>query len=224
MKIYNEEERINTQVESINFKGYLILQILTLCVLFIKIVFINISMISISTELVILIVGNLYILIRVLFLRVNLMDFLKGRDEFNLVYRNKFFSQAFYLSFILIGMMTIVILLLGKIYLSCFILIEFFIPGTYVTYKSVKKGLLIPRIKINKKKERTKLVVNLILCVAYTLGTSWEFLKADRSLFIKILEVIFNATAYIVLIAIPIHFSAKAILKKSQKNADKLNN
>ncbi|MPQ45011.1 hypothetical protein [Clostridium tarantellae] len=152
------------------------------------------------------------------------MNFLKGCDEFNLIYRNKIFSQGFYLCFILIGMMTITILLIGKMNLCYFLAIEFFLPGIYVIYKTMKEGLLIPRIKASKKNTRKRYILILLIVFLCILGSDWEFLKSDKSLIMKTARIMFDILMDILFIIIPTHFAVKALGKKSQENDKKFNN
>ncbi|MGL5244872.1 MAG: DUF6773 family protein [Sarcina sp.] len=225
MKFHNEEERVDKELHYVYFDGYLILQALALMVLTIKMYSININIFSISAELLILVGGNVYILIRALFFKVDLMDFLKGRDEFNLTYRNKIFYEAFYIEFIALMIMMPVLaimisrgMLVDKWFVVLLFNIEFLIPCVYVTYKSVKKGLLIPRVSKNKQKIR-KILGSIISIIGFIVIDNWSKIISGQVLNNRdIILILIKIVLWIVFVIIPLNL----ISKKSEKNADKL--
>ncbi|MPQ45010.1 DUF6773 family protein [Clostridium tarantellae] len=227
MKFHNEEERVDKELHHVYFDGYLILQALALITLTLKMYLININILSISPELLILVGGNSYIFIRTLFLRVNLIDFFKGRDEFNLTYRNKIFYEAFYIEFIgLLVMMAILALMINRgilrneAFLLSFFNIEIFIPCAYVTYKSMKKGLLISRVSKNKQKVR-KILGSVIGAVLFILLNNWNRIISGEVLTNRdIIFILKDIILWVIFVIIPLNL----ISKKSEKNADKLAN
>ena len=142
---YSNDERIEKKSELINVRPYILMQLFAIIVIELSLFNKNIKFPGFGIALIILFVCNSYIILRFLFLGINLKYlFKKCNDEAIIEFKNKFISQAFnigvYLTIFLQFILVFVFKNFSNIIYSSLI---WFVPSIYATYNYVKKGTLV---------------------------------------------------------------------------------
>ncbi|WP_024614518.1 hypothetical protein [Clostridium sp. Ade.TY] len=212
---YSNDERIEKKSELINVRPYILMQLFAIIVVGLSLFNKNIKFPGFGIALVILLVCNSYIILRFLFLGINLKYlFKKCNDEAIIEFKNKFISQAFnigvYLTIFLQFILVFVFKNFSNIIYSSLI---WFVPSIYATYNYVKKGTLVkPKKDIKNQK------INYVIG-ALVFGILMNLDKIERFQFN--FKLILSILLYALVWGIPFYFTMNLLVKISTENSDK---
>lgn len=212
---YSNDERIEKKSELINVRPYILMQLFAIIIVELSLFNKNIRFSGLGIALIILFVCNSYIILRFLFLGINLKYlFKKCNDEAIIQFKNKFISQAFNIGiFLTIFLQFILVFVFEDFSNVIYSSLIWFIPSLYATYNYVKKGTLIkPKKDIKNQK------INYVTG-ALVFGILMNLNKIERFQFN--FKLIISILLYALVWGIPFYFIMNLIIKKSTKNADK---
>ncbi|MGL4654609.1 MAG: hypothetical protein ACRCWM_01790 [Sarcina sp.] len=158
INITSSDERIEKETNSVYVRGYIISQIVALLVI-IGTLIARISLINLIIPVAVLVLSNAYIFVKMKKNDFDFKTFIKGPDECLASIRNRIFKEGYFVIFgiiMFIDILYLVLMILGTRigvdsrwvesltinYGGSFAI--FFIPGIYISFTVVRKGLFIP--------------------------------------------------------------------------------
>ena len=178
---------------------------------------------------IISIVGiTLFIVIRCLFGGIGFIDIFKPKDEFTIIYRNKFFKQGFYISLVLllvIGMVDMIqLIIVGQkigIILVMFLLsvLIVLIPSFFLSITFVSKGLIVNNnvslAVTDKKKSLKKFRLNCLYAwIAYVVVT--VIMNRPKTM----QQFIFTVAIPAIIFIVGYYPLMRFMIKRSERNAN----
>lgn len=169
------DERIRKEQNKVIFKTYIIMQIIAIISISIIIVA-NIPWYNLFASFIVLVVCNLFLLIKIKVNALTIKDLFNKHDECMYELKNKFFNESYGLGFFIILIAVALINMYSIIFplhsiqsiANSFIsinLITIMVPGAYFSLMLIRKGLILSKTHTleNKNANLRKLRLNCLL-------------------------------------------------------------
>ncbi|WP_297634820.1 hypothetical protein [uncultured Clostridium sp.] len=233
MKLINDftlqDERLNKEDAILTAKGYIYTQIFALILFILELIF-KTNVILIFQTAFILIICNLYIVIKARTAGLNILNILNPKDECLISFRNTFFKKAFYLILrydLLIGVLALYSLYFTKSFngfnllFSTLNLLAIIIPCCYISIKQYKKGILgRTTTQTNSKKMSLEKRTFFATLVFGATMTSFQFISGNHTPLLLLRFFLINSISW----GIMFYVFTSLLLKFAKKRNTKLEN
>lgn len=159
-----KDERLTKETNKVNTQSFIIMEVLCIISIIVKLIVFK-KLTGCYVELLIVIGGNIYIALATLINKINLIVFIKEKnDEMIVDYKRKVCAQSYMGSFVLTLVAPVPYLFLyNDIYQSISYMIIMFVSAAYATFRYIKDGLFIPQKRKDKKDWKKSFRRNVIL-------------------------------------------------------------
>ena len=225
------DERVENEKNSYMLIAYIIQQIVAVLIIMDILVKGN-NPIYIIPSIISIVGISLFIVIRCLFRGIRFIDIFKPKDEFTIIYRNKFFKQGFYIFLVLLLVIAMVdmiqIIIVGQkngMILVMFLLsvLIVLIPSFFLSITFVSKGLIVNNnvslAVTDKKKSLKKFRLNCLYAwIAYTVVT--VIMNKPRTMH----QFIFVVAILAIIFIVGYYPLMRFMIKRSERNANNRTN